>query len=122
MTIKKYRWDLLVIGLLLLLGLILLLVVTLTKTEGNYVYVEIDNVSAGKYPLSEDGVFPLNGGTNTLVIENGEAYVIDSHCRDHRCEQMGRIRYVGQFIKCLPNRVELTVRGTDTAGGVDLVS
>ena len=122
MNLKKHRLDILVIALLLLISLSLLLVFMLTKAEGNFVVVEIDGVSAGEYPLSKDGVFVLNKGTNTLVIEKGEAYLIDSHCPDRTCEQTGKIRYVGQTIVCLPNRLSVTVRGEQTEGGVDLIS
>ena len=122
MKLKKYRLDLLVIALLLLIALASLLIITLTKKEGNVVVLEIDGAVSAKFPLSVDGVFPLNGGTNTLVIENGEARLINSHCPDHTCEQTGAIRYVGQTIVCLPNRLSLTVKGEQTEGGVELIS
>lgn len=122
MKLKKYRLDIIVIALLLLVAVSLLLIVTLTKKSGNVVVVEIDGVISEEYPLSVDGVFTLNGGTNTLVIENGEAYISYSDCPDHTCEKTGRIRYVGQTIVCLPNRLSVTVQGEQTENGVDLIS
>lgn len=122
MKLKKYRLDIIVIVLLLLVAVSLLLIVTLTKKSGNVVVVEIDGVISEEYPLSVDGVFTLNGGTNTLVIENGEAYISYSDCPDHTCEKTGRIRYVGQTIVCLPNRLSVTVQGEQTENGVDLIS
>ena len=117
----KYRADVLVIAAILLLALSMVLVTFLTKEEGAVAIVEIDGVKAGEYPLDVDGTFPLNGGTNVLVIENGAAYLNYSNCPDHTCENTGKIRYVGQTIICLPNRLSITVTG-DSSDGVDFVS
>ena len=117
----KYRADVLVIAAILLLALSMVLVTFLTKEEGAVAVVEIDGVKAGEYPLDVDGTFPLNGGTNVLVIENGAAYLNYSNCPDHTCENTGKIRYVGQTIICLPNRLSITVTG-DSSDGVDFVS
>jgi hypothetical protein len=83
--------------------------------------VEINGTVAGEYPLDIPGVFSLNGGSNVLVIENGEAYLNYSNCPDHTCEKTGKLRYVGETIVCLPNKLSVTVKGS-TDGGVDLVS
>ena len=63
------------------------------------------------YPLNKDGVFSLNGGTNTLVIENGEAWVSEANCPDKICMGMGKISKNGEFIACLPNQVIIVVEG-----------
>lgn len=118
---NKYRWDILLILFVLLLALAILLVVNLTRQEGSVAIVEIDGMVTGRYPLSKDGTFVLNGGTNILVIENGTARLVESDCPDHTCEKTGAIRYVGQTIVCLPNRLSVTIRG-DSSDGVDLVS
>ena len=122
MKIKKYRLDIIVIALLLLIAVALLLAVTLTKKSGNLVVVEINGAVSNEYSLSIDGVFPLNGGTNTLVIENGEAYLSYSNCPDHTCEKTGKIRYVGETIVCLPNKLSVTVQGEQTENSVDFIS
>ena len=83
--------------------------------------VEVDGEVVGEYPLYQNGVYPLNGGTNVLVIENGVAYLSYSNCPDHTCERTGKIRFVGQTIVCLPNKLSVTVKG-EAEGGVDLVS
>ncbi|MBR2926537.1 MAG: NusG domain II-containing protein [Clostridia bacterium] len=119
---KKYRWDILVIALLLLVSVSLVLILNLTKTDGRFVVVEIDGKVSSEYPLSQNGTFPLNGGTNTLVIEDGKAYLINSSCPDHTCERTGKIHYVGQSIVCLPNRLSVTVRGESDESGPDLIS
>ncbi len=118
---KRIRPDVIVISVLLIFSLLLIAFSLIFRRPGASVTVEVDGVKLGEYSLSEDGVFPLNGGTNTLVIEGGEAYLRDSHCPDHTCENTGKIHFVGQSIICLPNRLSVTVRG-ESEGGVDLVS
>lgn len=120
---KKRRifYDVLLISVLLCLSLCLLLVTFLTKRSGEIVSVEINGDVVAEYRLSEDGEYSLNGGTNLLKIENGEAYLTYADCPDKTCVKTGRIRYVGQSIVCLPNKVTVVVRGSGS-GGVDLVS
>ena len=118
---KPLRADVIVISALLLLSLLLLFFTLAFKEKGAVAVVEINGAVAGEYPLSQNGVFVLNGGTNTLVIENGAAYLTDSHCPDKTCELTGKVRYVGQTVICLPNRLSVTVKG-ESRDGVDLVS
>ena len=60
----------------------------------------------------------LNNGTNTLVIEDRAAWMEDALCPDHICVDMGKIRYSGQSIVCLPNRVVVSIEGV--SGEADL--
>lgn len=122
MNLRKHIWDIVVISALLLVALSVFGVSMLTRETGNMAVVEIDGVVIAEYPLNVDGTFSLNGGTNTLVIENGAAYLSYSNCPDHSCENMGKIHYVGQTIVCLPNHLSVTVRGEVTDGSVDFVS
>ena len=119
--IKKYRLDILLISFLLVFSLSLLLILQRNREDGAVAVVEVDGITVGSYPLSVDGVFTLNGGTNVLIIEDGTARLVQSQCPDHTCELTGKIRYVGQTIVCLPNRLSVTVKG-DAQDGVDLVS
>ena len=50
------------------------------------------------------------------------AYMSYSSCPDHLCENTGRIKYVGETIVCLPNKVTVMVIGEDDGSGVDFVS
>ena len=116
-----YRLDIIVIAAILLASLSLLLILSLTKKEGSIAVVEVDGQVVAEYPLYMDGVFPLNGGTNVLVIEGGTAYLNYSSCPDHTCENTGKIKYVGQTIVCLPNYLTVTVVG-ESDNSVDFVS
>ena len=121
-TIKKYRLDIIVIAALLILSLSVILIISLTRKDGATVTVTVDGVTVAEYPLEKDGVYTLNGGSNILTIENGTARMSDSSCPDHICENKGKIKYVGQTIVCLPNKLTVTVTGDAEDDGVDFYS
>lgn len=119
--ITKYRIDIIVIASLLVLAITVLLVINLTKTKGSYAEVVVDGEVVGKYPLDEDGIYSLNGGTNTLTIKDGVAYMSYSDCPDHTCENTGKVKHIGQTIVCLPNHLTITIIG-ESNDSVDFVS
>ena len=112
--------DIILIGSVLLIAVALLLVVELGRQEGAYVVVRVDGQEVGNYQLMENGTYELNGGTNILRIENGEAYLTDANCPDKLCVHQGRISKTNQVITCLPNKLTVTVYGAEE--GVELVS
>lgn len=79
------------------------------KKKGNQVLVRIDGIEVATYPLSEDGEYILNDGTNLLVIEKQKAYMKEANCPDHICMKMGEIDSSGETITCLPNKLTVTV-------------
>ena len=119
--ITKYRIDIIVIASLIVLAITVLLVINLTQTKGSYAEVVVDGEVVGKYPLDEDGIYSLNGGTNTLTIKDGVAYMSYSDCPDHTCENTGKVKHVGQTIVCLPNHLTITIIG-ESNDSVDFVS
>ena len=121
-SIIKHKIDLIVIASLLLLSVAVLLIVNLTRTEGGYVEISVDGEVKATYPMSVDGEYVLNDGTNKLTIKDGAAYMTYSSCPDHVCENTGKVRHVGQTIVCLPNKLTVTVKGERTDDSVDLVS
>ena len=57
------------------------------------------------------------GGSNTVVIENGTVYMKDADCPDKLCEKTGKISKNGETIVCLPHRVVVEIQGGE--GNVD---
>ena len=111
---KKYIRDLILVGALLIAALLVLLVIRnrQERKTGTDAVVTVRTSDGDEvYPLNKDGVFSLNGGTNTLVIENGEAWVSEANCPDKVCMGMGKISKNGEFIACLPNQVIIVVEG-----------
>lgn len=109
---EKFRRDAIFIAALLLVSA--LLFVFLHKGEaGAGVSVQVKGEEIARYSLAESGTYSLNGGSNILVIENGEAYLSDADCPDGLCVKQGSIKYTGQCITCLPNKLTVTVFGAE---------
>ena len=113
--------DFILIGAILVIIAISIAVTSLLKKDGAYVIVRIDGKQVAKYSLSENGEYELNGGTNTLRIKNGKAYLVSANCPDHLCVKQGKIDETGETITCLPNRLTVTVYGAGKSS-VDLES
>ena len=113
---KKRRADLIVIASLLLLALALYLILGALRTVGGEVVVRVDGVETERHALTENGTYPLNGGSNILVIGEGQAWLTEANCPDLLCVRQGKIRYTGQSIICLPNRLTVTVEGGKSDG------
>ena len=117
---QRFLWDLLLIGGLLLAALLLYLLLSAGQERGGSVVVAVEGEEVARYSLLENGTYSLNGGSNILRIENGEAWLIEADCPDQLCVHQGKIRYPGQSIICLPNRLTVTVVGGE-GSGVDLM-
>ena len=117
---NRLRNDLiLILALLILAGAFWLLVSSRGAKDG-FVVVRVDGVETERHALTENGTYPLNGGTNVLVIRDGAAWMEEADCPDKICISQGRISREGQAIICLPNRVTVTVVG-GSQPGVDIV-
>ena len=109
--IRPPKRELLVAGILLLVGLVACFLVYALSPRGAWVEVTVNGERVAVYSLAVDGEHAI-GETNTLVIEDGCARLVRSHCPDHRCER-GRIDREGATLTCLPNRVQVRVLGAD---------
>ena len=120
---SRYTRDLMIVGVLLLAVLALFFLMRSHQDrdtgDGARAVVTVDGQEIGRYPLSKSGTFPLNGGTNILVVENGEAWVSEADCPDKVCMGMGKISRNGEFIACLPNRLLIVVEGAAEQSPVD---
>ena len=109
---KSPVFDLILIGGLLLLALVCYLLFAGGKSEGNVAVVCVNGVETGRYPL--------NGGSNILIIENGYAWLEDADCPDKLCVRQGKVHLDGQVITCLPNKLTVTICADNSE--VELIS
>ena len=121
-ALKKYRLDVIVIAAILVVALSVLLIVTLSRKPGSYAKVYIDNEVVAEYPLSVNGSYELNGGTNVLTIENGKAYISYAECKTHQCEAMGKIHWINEYIECQHNGIKIIITGEITESTPDIIS
>jgi len=110
---KRIKNDLVLILILLTVALSAFFIIESLREDGVSVRVTVNGELAAEYLLSRDGEYVLNGGTNVLVISNGEAYVKEASCPDGLCINQGKISLSGERIVCLPNRVMIEVIGDD---------
>ena len=119
----NYTRDLILVAVLLVAALALFFGLRSRQARdtgtGARAVVTVEGREVGRYPLSKNGTFPLNGGTNILVVENGEAWVSEANCPDKVCMGMGKISRNGEFIACLPNRLLVVVEGAAEDSPVD---
>ena len=120
---KKYRPDIIFIAAILTVSLLAVGIMLLTRKDGAEVVVSVNGEEVGRYSLSENGEYSVNGGSNVFVIENGEVYMKEATCHGYQdCVETGRIKYKNQTIVCLPNKVELRIVGDAMEQDVELVS
>ena len=117
---KKHLWDVLLIGGCLVLAAVIFLIFQFGQERGAGVIVRVNGEEVQRYSLYQNGTYPLNGGSNILVIEDGRAYLSDANCPDKLCVHQGKISRTGEVITCLPNKLTVTVFGAEES--VDLIS
>ncbi len=77
------------------------------KKGGKTVKVYQDNTLVYKGSLSYKKTVCLSH--NTVKIENGKAYMLDSDCKNKICINTGKISNSGESVICLPNKVIIEV-------------
>ena len=107
---KRLIYDAILVLALLVAGLSALLIFKSCASEGVSVSVSVDSEEVAVYPLGVDARYAINGGTNTLVIKDGEAYMESAECPKKICVNYGKINRVGESIVCDHNKVVVTVR------------
>ncbi len=108
---KKVKADAILIAFCLVLSAVLFFLLAGTTEHGTKAVVRINGETAAQYSLAVNGTYPLNGGTNTLVIDNGTARMEYANCPDRLCVHQGAVSRTGQCITCLPNRITVTIEG-----------
>lgn len=116
--LKQHKNDMLLILAVLLLAGVFWLCRTATRQTGAAVEVTVDGTLYQTLPLHKDTSLVIGNGkhSNTLVIENGKAFMSAASCPDHVCMNRGAVQYDGETIVCLPNKVVVTVVGGEDSG------
>lgn len=104
--------DALVAFAVLLLALLLLFLPMLAKKEGRVLVVTTED-GTSEYDLALSRTLELvsKGHHLTIVIENGEAFVRETDCKDKVCLHTGKISKSGEVILCVPAGVRILVKG-----------
>lgn len=93
--------------------------------SGNTAVISVDDKQVNVMRLTENEEYNIviNGEiTNTVVVEDGYVYVKNASCPDKICQKHKRISKKGESIVCLPNKVVITVNGSQTNEEIDGVA
>lgn len=78
------------------------------------VEISVDGTVVQTLPLNQDADLTIegwNGGTNHLIIRDGQVRVTEASCPDKICVNQGTIERTGEAIVCLPNRMIARITG-----------
>ncbi|MCC8081587.1 MAG: NusG domain II-containing protein [Lachnospiraceae bacterium] len=96
------------------------------KTDaGNLVRITVDGEEYGTYDLDTDQEIPIEIDgevTNTLVIRDGEADMIEADCPDQLCVNMNAVSVESETIVCLPNKVVVEVIASEEEAAFDAIA
>lgn len=114
----KQKNDIKLVVALLVIGFVIMGIMQLLKQEGGEAVVTVDGEEIASYSLDKNGSYEItgvDGGKNTLVIEDGQAYMSQADCPDELCVKTGRVQYDGETIVCLPHKVVVTIQSDEKA-------
>lgn len=105
------KQDVILILFFLVIAAAGLIWVNIGREGGQIVRVTVDGTVTGEYPLNRDDTVAIEGvgGSNTLVIEGGQADMTEADCPDKVCVDHAPISHVGESIICLPHKVVVEI-------------
>ena len=110
------RGDIIIIISLLALAAVLFAFSLATGgREGAQAVVSVNGRTEAVLPLDKDAEYTVNaeGHTNVIRVEDGAVFMRLADCPDGYCIDQGAISKTGEMIVCLPNRVTVTIDGTE---------
>lgn len=92
-------------------------VITTGNKTGFGLYIDGKLVESYKMGETVEHVIETDYGKNTLIIQDGVAYLVDCNCPDALCEKMGKISRPGEMIVCLPHHLEVKIINSKSGKG-----
>ncbi len=106
---KKNDW-ILVVFILVLAGIAFLIYTNIGRETAGIVKVTVDGEIYGTYSLEKEQEIKIND-TNSLLIHDGQADMVEADCPDHICVEHISISKNKETIVCLPNKVIVEIVG-----------
>ncbi len=110
--IKKQDF-ILIAAVFVIAGLLFLGSQMMHKKTAEIVEVSVDGKVVKTLDLAKDQELTIDGvsgGTNHLIIKDGEAWVSEATCPDKICVHQGKIHLDGEIIVCLPNKMTAQIK------------
>lgn len=118
------RNDFILAGIVFVIAAALIIFRNSTKELGDLVVIKVGGEIVKELPLNQDTsleITGIDGGTNTLVIQEGYADILEASCPDKLCVRQKQIHYNGETLVCLPNQVIIEIQ-SDEESGLDAIS
>lgn len=109
-----FRRDLILFAVVGVLIILSVLIPKIKDAGEKYAVVTVDGETVYRERLSADNEITLDNGIK-IKVENGEAYFLESDCKDKICIKSGKLKNTGDVAVCLPNKTVLTVKGEKSA-------
>ena len=87
-----------------------------SQKSAGVVEIQIDGKVVETLDLQKERAFKINGGTNTVQIENGKVKMAAANCPDQICVHHRRISRNKETIVCLPDKVVITIENGEDSG------
>lgn len=109
-TIKPF--EAVIIGIVLLGSIAAILIMNRSGSGSRTAVIRCGDVRH-ELSLSEDGLFRFDGIDAEFEVKNGKIRLTKASCPDKICEKTGYIGSSGQSIICVPNKITVSVVGSD---------
>ena len=110
------RQDMILIAVILAAAVLLFLGTKIMhKSPAEVIEISVDGKVIETLDLAKDQELTIDGvsgGTNHLIIKDGEAWVSEATCPDKICVHQGKIHLDGEIIVCLPNKMTAQIKST----------
>ncbi len=110
------RQDMILIAVILAAAVLLFLGTKIMhKSPAEVIEISVDGKVIETLDLAKDQELTIDGvsgGTNHLIIKDGEAWVSEATCPDRLCVHQGKIHLDGEIIVCLPNKMTAQIKST----------
>lgn len=115
--------DIILMVFIIVVGLIASAYLSIGKTTGDRVEINVNNKMYGTYSLNKNRTIVVseNGQRNIVVIKDGAVQMKEASCKNQVCVHHSAISRVGESIICLPNKVIVKITGS-SKNGVDTVA
>ena len=110
------RQDMILIAVILAAAVLLFLGTKIMhKSPAEVIEISVDGKVIETLDLAKDQELTIDGvsgGTNHLIIKDGEAWVSEATCPDRLCVHQRKIHLDGEIIVCLPNKMTAQIKST----------
>ena len=105
--------DVIIVIAVVVIGSGLVAAFFLFSKKGSLVIVSVNGREVARYGLNEDvnTVIQGEGGSNRLIIRDGEAWIEEADCPDKLCVRQGHISRTNESLVCLPHRITVRIAG-----------